>query len=187
MASLARAMAQAGWGSEAALAPGWTPPLGQASGPDLGALLRDLCRELGARSLAWLPSGVSQGSGDDLLQEPGAGCVVSSGRSPLPRAVDWGLVAALAPGQVHSVGQRDRLRSPRLAAGEGREFYVASAPGVWPAGVLRLLSDRTLPLGRTALVALDAQVIVISITKGGGQATGELGLIDSNSFVTRNI
>jgi len=84
--------------------------------------------------------------------------------------VDWGLVADLAPGQVHSVGQQDRLRSPRLAAGEGREFYVATAAGVQPAGVLRLLSDRTLPLGRTALVALADLVAGLCAAREQGAA-----------------
>jgi len=143
--------------------------MGEGPGPDLGALMRDLCRELGARDLAWLPRGPSPMPGSDRAHAAGRTGGASSGRGDT-RAVDWGLVADLAPGQVHSVGEQDRRRSPRLAAGEGREFYVATAQGVRPAGVLRLLSDRTLPLGRRALVALADLLAGLCATREQGAA-----------------
>jgi len=107
--------------------------------PSLPVFLEDLAVELGARLLEWLP----EGSG------PGAAWPVHR-----PRAIDWALAARVAPAEVRLVGAEDRRRSPRLAAGTGREFYVRTGHDVVDGGLLRVVSDRTLPLGRAAFVAL---------------------------------
>jgi signal transduction histidine kinase len=129
LGSLARALARARR----------EPDGGPRSGSQLRPLLQDLTAELGVRGLDWLP--------DD--GHPGEAWPVHR-----PGTIDWNLAGRVAPAEVHLVGEEDRRRSPRLAAGEGRELYVRTGPGVVPSGVLRVVSDRSLTLGRAAFVAL---------------------------------
>lgn len=116
---------------------------GRADPASLRATLGALVTELGASGLAWLP--------DD-------GPAVGSPAGLGPKQVDWGLLDQLVPAQVHLVGRADRRRSPRRALAGAREFYVRTGPGVEPAGVLRVVSEGGLSLGRAALLALAEMV-----------------------------
>ncbi|MDA1266508.1 MAG: HAMP domain-containing sensor histidine kinase [Planctomycetota bacterium] len=126
--SLARTQAWRGLGGD------WVE--GPATPWELEGFLEEVRRELGARRVEWLAPGAPRGGARN------------------PRAIDWALAARVAPAEVHLIGAEDRRRYPRLAAGDGRELYVRPGPGVEPQGLLRVVSDRALPLGRAAFVAL---------------------------------
>lgn len=130
------------------LARGWL------AGPvQVDALLADLAGELQAEVVEWLPDG------------PGLGVAWPHHR---PRSVDWVLAGRVAPAGVHLVGAEDRRRSPRLASGAGREFYVRTGPGASSQGILRIVCGGVLPIGRVALVALAE--LVAGIARVSAQA-----------------
>ncbi len=110
---------------------------------ELDPVLRELAADLGLDGLIWFP------------EAPGEEAIGSE--AAVAKRVDWGVLDALGPAQVHRVGAEDRRRSPRWAAGAGVELYAHTGDAVEPAGILGLTgaAGEMLP-AETALALTDA-------------------------------
>ena len=125
--------------------------LWEGPAPELSAL----ARALGYEQLRWFP--------DEDRTGP-RGSELSAARAR--RALDWSLLAALAPGEVRVLGTSERRRSARLAAGAGLEVAVRTPsvgfPGATPGGVLLLTASPDFALrdaaALTSLAGLAARV-----------------------------